>query len=138
MGKHKLWLLKGMYGFIALGLTLTIWPDILLRDDYNADSDSVILALLGALSLLCVLGIFRPMKMLPLLMFEFLWKFIWVLGFALPMALMDKLDPYASDTLFACVIGLVLVPLVLPWRYIKNQYFQRGGNSISTQANMDR
>lgn len=137
MGKHKLWFLRSMYGFIALGLMLTIWPDILLRDDYSADSGSVVLALLGALSLLCLLGIFRPMKMLPLLMFEFLWKLIWVLGFALPMALMDGLDPYASETLFACVIGLVLVPLALPWRYIKKRYFQRGSNSISTQANMD-
>jgi hypothetical protein len=110
-----------MYGFIAFGLMMTIWPDIIFRGDYNAHSDSVILSLLGALSLLIVLGIFYPIKMLPLLLFEFLWKLIWVVGFALPMAIVDGLDTYASITslkkapntysLFAGVIYLLIIAL---------------------------
>ncbi|WLD56799.1 hypothetical protein NFC81_08650 [Salinispirillum sp. LH 10-3-1] len=109
--------LRAMYLFIAAGLGFTMWPDILLPTDAQADSYTVISSLLGALGLLCLLGLRYPLKMLPLLIFELLWKLIWVTAFALRMSLDTGLDAYALDTLFACLIGLVLVPLVIPWRY---------------------
>lgn len=110
--------LRAMYLFIAVGLGFTIWPDILLPADTQADAYTVISSLLGALGLLCLLGLRYPLKMLPLLIFELTWKLIWVIAFALRMALDMGLDAYALDTLFACLIGVVLVPLVIPWRYV--------------------
>jgi hypothetical protein len=32
------------------------------------------------------------------------------------------LDPYASESLFACLMGVILVPLVIPWRHAVQQY----------------
>jgi hypothetical protein len=51
-----------------------------------------------------------------------LWKAIWVLTSALPMWLGPGLDRYASDTLFACLIGVVLVPIAVPWRHVIHRY----------------
>ena len=48
---------------------------------------------------------------------------IWPLAFALPVALNEGLDTYATDTLFACVLGLLLVPLALSWKYLFTRYF---------------
>jgi hypothetical protein len=80
----RLYLLRAMYAFIAIGLGLMIWPQI-VSPPFTADAKSVIRALLGALAVLAALGIRYPLKMLPLLLFELLWKVIWVAASALPM-----------------------------------------------------
>lgn len=118
----RLNILRAMYLFIAVGLGYAIWPEILLPADTQANANTVVSSLLGALGVLCLLGIRYPLKMLPLLIFELFWKLIWVLAFALRMALDTGLDAFAKDTLFACAIGLVLVPLVIPWRFALNTF----------------
>jgi hypothetical protein len=91
----------------------------------------VILSVLGATALLAVLGIRYPLKMLPLLFFEFVWKTIWILLFGLPLLLSGGLDPNVSfggtETLIACLVGVVLVPLAMPWGYVLEQYFKAPG-----------
>lgn len=123
----RLNVLRAMYLFIATGLGVTIWPEILFPNSMNANVDTVVSSLLGALGLLCLLGLRYPLKMLPLLIFELLWKLIWSIAFALRMALNTGLDTYATETLFACAMGLVLVPLALPWGYLFNTYFKAKG-----------
>ena len=116
--------LRALYLFIAAGLGYAVWPEILFQTEPAANVHTVVLSLLGALGLLCLLGLRYPLTMLPLLIFELLWKVIWVLAFALPMALDTGLDAYAKDTLFACVIGLVLVPLAVPWGYVMHAFIK--------------
>jgi membrane associated rhomboid family serine protease len=107
---------------------LTIWTHIIAPTTLVAGPSSVIRALLGALAAMCLLGLRYPLRMLPLLLFEFLWKLIWVVASALPMWLGPGLDQYASDTLFATLMGVVLVPIVLPWRHVFEQYIRAPGD----------
>ena len=65
----RLYLLRGMYAFIALGLVLTRWPEILNPPADAAHMDNVVASMLGAVSLLALLGIRYPLRMLPLLFF---------------------------------------------------------------------
>lgn len=123
----RLYLLRAMYLLIAVGLAATVWPHILAPADLAAGPKSVIRALLGALALMCILGLRYPLHMLPLLFFELLWKVIWVVASALPMWLGPGLDEYASETLFACLIGVVLVPIAIPWGYAVNHYMRAPG-----------
>jgi membrane associated rhomboid family serine protease len=118
----RLYLLRAMYLLIAAGLAITVGPFIISPPNLIAGPTSVVRALLGALALLSLLGLRYPLKMLPLLLFELLWKIIWVVGSALPMWLGPGLDQYASESLFACLMGVVLVPIVIPWRYAARHY----------------
>jgi hypothetical protein len=117
-------LLRAMYLLIAVGLGLSMWPGIISPASVVANSNTVVKALLGALGLLCLLGLRYPLQMLPLLIFELVWKVIWIVAFALPAWLGPGLDAYASETLLACAMGVILTPLVLPWGYIVRQYIQ--------------
>lgn len=123
----RLYLLRGMYLLIAVGLGITIWPSIVAPHGTVANEGTVIEALLGALGALCVWGLRYPLRMLPILLFELLWKLIWVVAFALRMWLAGGLDEYASQTLFACLIGVVLVPIVMPWGYLFEHYLRAAG-----------
>jgi hypothetical protein len=118
----RLYLLRGMYLLIAVGLAITVWPSIVAPHVTVANEGTVILALLGALAVVSALGLRYPLQMLPILLFELLWKLIWVVAFALRLWLATGLDEYASQTLFACLLGVVLVPIVMPWGYVFKHY----------------
>ena len=126
----RLYLLRAMYVFTVVGLAIEKLPA--LRHPENlSPGDSVILSVLGATALLAVVGIRYPIKMLPLLFFEFVWKSIWILVFGLPLSLSGGLDPNVTfggtETLIACLVGVVLVPLVMPWGYVFKHYLKAPG-----------
>ena len=80
----RLYLLRAMYAFMAVGLALTRWSGILNPPPGISNAGTVVDSVLGAISLLALLGIRYPVKMLPLLFFELLWKVLWVLGWGSP------------------------------------------------------
>ena len=125
LSRLRLYLLRGMYLLIALGMGSIIWPLILNHPANVEHMRGVVRALLGALTLLCLLGVRYPMKMLPLLLFELTWKTIWVLAFGLPLLITHQLTADTKATLIECLAGVVLVPLVLPWRYVIEKYARR-------------
>ena len=130
----RLNILRAMYLFIAMGLGITIWPEIIFFNGGQADSDTVIYALLGTLAVLSLVGVRYPLQMLPVLLFELIWKLIWAVAFALRMWLNNGLDEYAAEVLAACAIGLVLVPLAIPWGYVIKKYFKAPGEPWRTAS----
>lgn len=134
IGTLRLSLLRAMYLLIAAGLITTVWPHIVAPPDWVAGRQSVIRAMLGALALMCLLGLRYPLQMLPLLLFELLWKSLWVVASALPMWLGPGLDEYASETLFACFVGIVLVPIAIPWGYVVERYVLARGEPWSRRV----
>lgn len=71
VGILRLLLLRAMYLLIAVGLAMTVWPDIVVPHSLVAG---------------------------------------------------PALDKYASETLFAVLMGVVLVPIVVPWGYVIDHY----------------
>jgi hypothetical protein len=127
----RLYLLRAIYVFTVVGLAIEKLP-ALLHPATLSPGDSVILSVLGATALLAVLGIRYPIKMLPLLFFELVWKSIWILTFGLPLLLSGGLDPNVTfggtETLIACLVGVVLVPIAIPWGYIFKHYLKAPGD----------
>ena len=127
----RLYLLRAMYVFMVVGLAIFKLGPAILHPENLSPQDSVVLSVLGGFALLAVVGIRYPLKMLPLLFFEFVWKAIWVVAFGLPLLLSGQLDPNVSfggtETLINCLLGIVLVPLVTPWGYVFKQYLRARG-----------
>lgn len=124
----RLYLLRALYLLIAVGLALTIWPLFLAPAKNASHLAGVVRSVLAAVSLLALLGLRYPLKMLPLLFFEIVWKLIWVLAFGLPLWRGGRLTPATGDTLRDCLVGLVLVCLALPWGYVIRHYVGAGGD----------
>src|SRR5215213_4366583 len=92
----RLYLLRAMYVFVVVGLAIFKLAPAILHPENLSPQDGVIVSVLGAFALLAVVGIRYPLKMLPLLFFEFVWKSVWVLAFGLPLLLTAQLDPNAD------------------------------------------
>jgi hypothetical protein len=118
----RLYLLRGTYLLIAIAMGAQIWPLILHHPANVEHMRGVVRSFLGALTVLCLLGVRYPVRMLPLLFFEFAWKTIWVVSFGLPLWATHQLNADTQDTMTACLFGVVLVPLVVPWRYVIEKY----------------
>ena len=83
--------------------------------------------MLVALSILSFLGLRYPLKMLPILLFELAWKFIWVTVVALPLWTSDQVDPATANLFYSCLVVLIVLA-VIPWRYVLTQYVTGRGD----------
>jgi hypothetical protein len=104
------------------------WPAILQHAQPWDFWHGVGMSFFGALTLLCVLGVRYPARMMPLLVFEFTWKLIWVLAAWLPPYLGHTLDADTADSFSGILPGVVIVPLVLPWGYLWTTYVTAPGD----------
>lgn len=123
----RLWVMRAMYLVMAAGIGLTIWPLIVSHSPELPRMTGVAWALLGTIGLLALLGLRYPLRMLPLLLVELIWKVIWLAAFALPRWLDGTLDEGMRTTIFETGLGAVLI-LVIPWRYLWANYVARPGD----------
>ena len=122
MNELPLWrlhALRAIYLVLVVGLGATIVPDLV---SHGLADRGVIASLLGAIWLLAFLGLRYPLRMLPLLLFEFGWKALWMIAYGLPQWAAGQHPPTFSNDFFSIAFGVVLVPLVLPWGYIWRHY----------------
>ncbi len=118
----RLYILRATYVLIAVGVGSTIWPLLLGAPESVEHFRGVTWCLLGTVALLAVLGVRYPLKMLPVLFFELLWKAIWVVTIGLPLRSAGQLEGAFNETWFANVFGLVIFPLAIPWGYVLRNY----------------
>ncbi|MGZ3196751.1 MAG: hypothetical protein ACXU60_06600 [Croceibacterium sp.] len=121
----RLYVLRATYLLLAAGLGATIVP-VLLRHEPTARG--VIPSLLGAVWLLAFVGLRYPLQMVPLLMFEFAWKTIWLIAFGLPQWSSGQLPPTFAEDFRAIAAGVILMPIVIPWGYVYRHYGKRAAD----------
>ena len=121
----RLYILRAGYLLLIVGLGAMIVPGIV---SHPITERGVIAALLGAVWLLAFIGLVHPLRMLPLLLFELTWKSIWLLAVALPLWRAGQLGPDMMETVKACVMGVIIFPLAIPWRYVFNNYLKARGD----------
>jgi hypothetical protein len=81
-----------------------------------------------ALALLSLVGVRFPLQMLPILIYEILWKLIWLLGVALPLWLANQLDADTLKALPQIAPVVILIPFI-PWRYFFARYLMQTAGS---------
>lgn len=121
----RLYLLRVGYLLIGVGLAVVKWP-LLAGVAALPLHHGVTLSLLTAMSLLAFLGLRHPVKLLPLLLFETLWKLLWLCMVALPTAIGGNIDAATTETVFSCSL-VVLIVAVIPWRYVWRTYVRATG-----------
>src|SRR3981189_2385837 len=90
----RLYVLRATYLLLVVGLGALIVPPLI---DHAPMARGVIPSLLGGVWLLAFIGLKYPLQMLPLLMFEFAWKSIWMLAYGLAQRYAGHLPaPFAA------------------------------------------
>jgi hypothetical protein len=138
LSTFRLYLLRATYLLVAVGLGVGIWPLILRSASAPPEHmQGVVRAVLCAVSLLALLGLRYPVQMLPLLLFELAWKSIWVLAIGLPLWRAGRLDAATRETWEACLMGLVIFPIAIPWGHVLRRYVRAPGDRWRSGASRD-
>lgn len=129
MPRLSLWrlnLLRVAYAILAFGLGSVIWPEIVSAASTWSLERGTVVAMLGAMSLLAVLGLRHPLGMLPLLFFEIGWKAVWLLRMAWTQWAAHTMDAATTARLWEC---LPIIPylLLIPWDYVARTYITAPG-----------
>src|SRR5689334_23102881 len=115
------------YAVLGVGLALTRWP--LVFDAHHMSlAKGTVECLFVGLSVLALLGLRHPRRMLPILLFEVTWKLVWLLAVALPRWSDHTLNAAATRQT-STVLLVVIFIAVIPWRYVLNQYVLSPGEA---------
>jgi hypothetical protein len=120
----RLYALRAAYFIMAVGLCIYIWPVVLHHTNDLAIANGIRFALLGGLGLTAAWGLRYPVQMLPVLLFELVWKTIYLLAFALPLWSAHQITPTAAEDIKAVAMVVIFIPIV-PWRYVFAQYIRK-------------
>ena len=104
----------------AVGLAIKKWPELLAHEPWELKHGTV-LTMLVAMSVLALLGLRYPQRMLPILLFEVAWKLIWLGVVALPLWLDDNLTG-GTRVQTGAVLWVVIIIAVVPWRHVVRQF----------------
>ena len=102
------------------GLSLAVPP--LLSPDPGARG--MIDSMFGGLWIMGMIGLRYPLQMLPIFLFEFVWKTIWLLAFGLPQWLAGTGSPRLNEDLIGIGNGPILFALIIPWTYVWRHYIK--------------
>ena len=118
----RLYILRAAYLLIAVGLALMVWPRLINHTADWALRRGDTFGLLAGIQVLAMLGILYPLRMIPLLLFELVWKSIWLVTIAMPLWSAGQIDPGTAESIKACVMGVVVSVIAIPWPYFLAAY----------------
>ena len=123
----RLYTLRVAYFVMAAGLAVFVWPDVIHHTNEFAALHGIQVALLAGLGATAALGLRYPVQMLPILLFELLWKAIYLIAFALPLWSAHQISAATAEDIKAVLMVVIFIPLV-PWGYVFAHYVVKQGD----------
>jgi hypothetical protein len=121
VSRTRLNVLRALYALVAVGIGLFIWPALIAQLPAPAHYQGVVMVMIAAFSILCAIGVRYPLQMLPILLWELLWKTMWLLLVALPAWWSGTMDAATAQSATDC-LTIVLVLAAIPWGYVWRNY----------------
>ena len=121
----RLHMLRATYLLLIVGLGATIVPPLVSHEPM---ARGVIPSLLGAVWALAFVGLRYPLQMLPLLVFELVWKTIWLIAYGLPQWYSGHVPATFAEDFQSIALGVIVMPFVIPWAYVYRCYVRQPGN----------
>jgi hypothetical protein len=120
----RLYFMRLLYLLNFAMLGSQVWPAIIIHPGAWDPVKGVAFSFWAALATLSILGLRYPLRMLPLLLLQLLYKSIWVLAVAVPMW-----SSFRSMELTRVMgLGALVDIAVIPWPYVLGNYVKRQGD----------
>ena len=118
----RLYLLRMLYLLNLVLLGAAIWPMLLKHEGMSDPVQAAAYSFWGALAALSAIGLRYPLRMLPILFMQLLYKSIWICAAALPQ--WHLFHAYTRPMVF----GIVLDLIAMPWSYVYAAYIKEPGD----------
>src|SRR5690242_19565785 len=118
----RLYVMRALYLLLVIGGGIQFLPQLI---SHEPTARGVIPSMLGALWILACFGLRYPLQMIPVLLFEMLWKTIWLVDFGLTQWKAGVNTTQFAEDFKAIAIYPVILILVIPWGYVFRQSIKK-------------
>jgi len=120
----RLFLLRLVYLVNLVAVGIGAWAEIINHRGAWDPLRGVAFSFWAALSALSGLGLRYPLKMLPLLFMQLLYKSVWLIAMAPPLWSVGR----SVDLTKGMALGVVLDLIAIPWPYVLANYVTLRGD----------
>jgi hypothetical protein len=120
----RLYVLRAIYLLLVIGGGIVFLPQLI---GHEPSARGVIPSMLGGVWLLACFGLRYPLQMLPILLFELVWKTIWLIDYGLPQWRAGVNTAVFTEDFKAIAFAPVLLILIVPWGYVFRHYLKKPG-----------
>lgn len=120
--RFRLTIMRGLYLLTFIGLAFQAWEYLLFPGEQIDYITGVAFSFWATYATLMGLGVRYPIKMLPLLFLQLMYKATWVLAVYLPMKSSGSVTPVAESFYWICITAVILDVLIIPWGYFWKSY----------------
>ena len=121
----QIFLLRVGYVLVFAFVGIRSWTSLFA---HQGDWDPLVAAAVSmwaSVSLLSLIEVFRPLKMLPLVLFEIGYKVIWLIAVAWPLWAANRLAGSAAEDMTYAFLPVVVPIALVPWDYVFRTYVSR-------------
>src|SRR3954462_2745689 len=109
----QLYLLRAMYLLLVIGGGIMFLPQLI---GHEPTARGGIPSMLGALWALACFGLRYPLQMLPILLYELIWKTIWLIDYGLPQWRAGVHTMQFTEDFTSIALGVIVIPII-PWGF---------------------
>jgi len=120
----RLYALRAMYLLLVIGGAIVFLPQLI---GHEPTARGVIPSMLAGVWVLACFGLRYPLQMLPLLLFELVWKTIWLIDYGLPQRIAGVNTAQFTEDFKAIALGPLLLIPIIPWGYVFRHYLKKPG-----------
>jgi hypothetical protein len=121
----NIYLLRAMFFLMVVFLGQDAWGFILRHEGSWEPVEAMAWCSWAAFSVLAIIGFIHPLKMLPIVMLEILYKVIWLILVAYPLWSAGELQGSAAEGMTEGFLWVWLPIAAMPWWYFVRTYVVR-------------
>ena len=118
----SIYLLRLVFILMFFVLGKDTWTHILTHKGTWEPDDAMAWCVWTAFATLAVLGIFHPIKMLPILLLEIFYKVQWLIIVAYPLWSAGTLAGSSAEGMTSAFLWVLLPIVAVPWGYVFRNY----------------
>lgn len=129
----QIYLLRLVFLLTFIFIGMFSWTTIINHDGEWKPVNAVAFSIWAAYSTLSLLGILKPLKMLPIIALQVFYKIVWLIIVAYPLWASGRLIGSDAEQMTRDFMWVVLPTVAMPWGYFFKSFFGRksGQNTLT-------
>ncbi|MFZ6690004.1 hypothetical protein ACO0K0_19895 [Undibacterium sp. SXout11W] len=120
-----IYLLRLVYILMFFVLGKDVWTKIFTHLGPWEPLNAMVWCVWTAFATVAGVGIFHPLKMIPILLIEIFYKVLWLIIVTYPLLLTSKLAGSPAEDMTSAFLWVLLPICAVPWGYVFSSYFCR-------------
>ncbi len=113
----NIYLLRILFTLMFLFVASDSWKHIFNHTGPWDNMNAAAWCMWASYSTISLIGIFRPLRMLPIVFFEIVYKIAWLAIVAYPLWMKNELTGSPAEGMTRVFLWVVLPIVAMPWRY---------------------